>query len=140
MCPRCQGNGPNGVKLLVDHLRSNNVKFGMVWLDIEQCTKCWDTDVASNCAWVGSLVDEYERLGVKVGIYSSPGEWPMTVGGGCTRFTGKPLWYAHYDGEPSFSDYSGMRFGGWSAPYMKQFADHADNSCGVSIDRDWRPR
>lgn len=29
-----------------------------------------------------------------------------------------PLWYAHYDNSPSFSDYSS--FGGWSEPYAKQ--------------------
>ena len=29
-----------------------------------------------------------------------------------------PLWYAHYDNNPSFSDFS--PFGGWKEPYAKQ--------------------
>ena len=29
-----------------------------------------------------------------------------------------PLWYAHYDNIPSFSDFSS--FGGWTTPYAKQ--------------------
>ena len=33
-----------------------------------------------------------------------------------------PLWYAHYDNSPSFSDYSS--FGGWSEPYAKQVNSH----------------
>ncbi len=103
------------------------------------------------------------RSGVSIGMYSSEGEWPMTVGAGCTAFTNLPLWYAvrssvflfffpfyacpvfngsvfvqHYDGNPDFSD--GLyQFGGWTSPAMKQFDDSASNSCGLSVDRNWYP-
>ena len=34
-----------------------------------------------------------------------------------------PLWYAHYDNDPSFDDYDKARyqFGGWKKPFFKQF-------------------
>lgn len=37
----------------------------------------------------------------------------------CSKFTSLPLWYAHYDNNPSFSDYSKYSFGGWSTPNIK---------------------
>jgi len=46
------------------------------------------------------------------------------------------LWYAHYDGNPSFSDFS--PFGGWNHPNMKQYNGGA-TVCGVGIDQDWHP-
>eukprot|EP01090_Pellita_catalonica_P014981 TRINITY_DN393_c0_g1_i1.p1 TRINITY_DN393_c0_g1~~TRINITY_DN393_c0_g1_i1.p1 ORF type:complete len:234 (-),score=24.17 TRINITY_DN393_c0_g1_i1:78-779(-) len=139
MCKNCYKNGPSAVKELVDFLAAHHVKHGMIWLDIEQCSNCWSPDLSENCAFVSSLVDEYERLGAHIGIYSSNYEWGATVGHTCNRFTHLPIWYAHYDGNPSFSDWPSTRFGGWEKPAIKQFADKADNSCGVSIDRDWYP-
>lgn len=139
MCPNCK-NGVGSVDALVNYLRSNSVTFGMIWLDVEQCDGCWSSDLDANCQWVLTLVQEYQRLGVKIGMYSSEGEWPQTVGSGCNSFSSLPLWYAHYDGVPSFDDGPQFYdFGGWSQPAIKQFDDKAGNSCGVSVDRNWYP-
>lgn len=136
MCPNCAGNGRGAVKELVDYLRNNDVRFGQIWLDVEQCTNCWHADKRENCKWVGSLVDQYRAMGVSHGIYASPYEWSITVGDACD-YSHLPLWWADYDGKP---DFSGFRsFGGWKRPAMHQFADHADNSCGISVDRNWYP-
>jgi len=138
MCPQCSGNGVGAVQALVNYLRSNNVRFGMIWMDIEQCTGCWSANLGANCQWVATLGQTYRNLCITVGIYSSPYEWSATVGSGC-NLSSYPLWYAHYDGNPSFDDWNSVRFGGWGGPNVKQFADSAGNSCGVSIDRDWYP-
>ena len=74
MCPRCSGNGVSGVQSLVNYLRTNGVRFGMIWMDIEQCSGCWNADLGSNCAWVQSLAQTYVNLGIHLGIYSSPYE------------------------------------------------------------------
>ena len=42
--------------------------------------------------------------------------------------------YAHYDNNPSFSDFS--PFGGWSRPSIKQYTG-TSSVCGASIDNDW---
>eukprot|EP01013_Petalomonas_cantuscygni_P015230 TRINITY_DN3129_c0_g1_i1.p1 TRINITY_DN3129_c0_g1~~TRINITY_DN3129_c0_g1_i1.p1 ORF type:complete len:234 (-),score=18.79 TRINITY_DN3129_c0_g1_i1:353-1054(-) len=136
MCPNCR-NSPSSVRTLVDYLKSHNVKYGMIWLDIEQCSGCWNS-AAHNVEWIKSLLAVYRELGVRVGIYSSVYEWQQTMGSDAS-FSGYPLWYAHYDADPSFSDSWAYHFGGWTKPAMKQFADHADNSCGVSVDRNWYP-
>ncbi len=136
MCPNCN-NGPQSVQSLVNYLQSNSVRYGMIWVDVEECNGCWyDNNLAANCAWVKNLASTYQSLGVRVGVYTSAYEWSATVGPGCdmSQF---PLWYADYDKNPSFSGF--RPFAGWSAPSIKQFSDSADNSCGVSIDRDWYP-
>lgn len=52
---------------------------------------------------------------------------------GCAYFTSKPLWYAHYDNNPSFSDYSKYAFGGWSTPSIKQYLGDT-TLCSVGVD------
>lgn len=68
--------------------------------------------------------------------------WPrsVTVGQNTRGFPGLPLWYAHYDNVPSFSDSWAYEFGGWSSPAMKQYYDSDSGPCGVSyIDVNWYP-
>ncbi len=87
------------------------------------------------------------NMGVHVGIYSSIGEWGQTVGNSCTKMKDYPLWYAHYDNNPSFSDSWAYQFGGnkgkgiynyvgWTKPAMKQFND---NGPCVNVDVNWYP-
>ena len=67
------------------------------------------------------------------GIYTSASGWVPIVGSSWSypASKGLPLWYAHYDGKPSFSDFKA--FGGWAKPSMKQYiGDHT--SCGVGLD------
>ena len=45
-------------------------------------------------------------------------------------------WYAHYDGSPSFGDFS--PFGGWSSPAIKQYQGDA-SICGAGVDLNWYP-
>ena len=44
--------------------------------------------------------------------------------------------YAHYDGNPSFSDFSA--FGGWGKPNIKQYVGDA-GLCGADVDKNWYP-
>jgi hypothetical protein len=45
-------------------------------------------------------------------------------------------WYAHYDNNPSFSDFT--PFGPFKTPFAKQYSDQCGN-CGISSDCDWSP-
>ncbi len=67
---------------------------------------------------------------MKVGVYTSESQWGPIMGS-YTGGSAYPLWYAHYDGQPSFSDFT--PFAGWKAPSIKQFSD-AGAKCGVSYD------
>lgn len=54
----------------------------------------------------------------------------------CPGVAANKLWYAHYDGSASFSDFSA--FGGWAKPTMKQFAGDL-TVCGVDLDKNYHP-
>lgn len=42
---------------------------------------------------------------MKVGVYSSEGSWGSVCGSEkSSALSGLPLWYAHYDNVPSYSD------------------------------------
>lgn len=70
-----------------------------------------------------------------VGIYTSASQW-NPIACGSTALSGHPIWYAHYDNNPSFSDWA--PFGGWSRPSIKQYKD-TTSICGTQIDYDWYP-
>lgn len=73
--------------------------------------------------------------GERIGIYTSASQWEPIMGnwdGGRQH----PLWYAHYDDNPSFSDF--RPFGGWTRPSIKQFAG-TTSLCRAGIDKNWYP-
>ena len=114
----------------VNHLRQEGANFGMIWFDIEGS---WPGSVANNINFIHGLINQANALGIRWGIYTSRSQWdPIT--GGTTQFGAPALWYAHYDGSPSFSDFA--PFGGWSHPSIKQFAG-TTSLCGAGIDKNF---
>ncbi len=137
---------------------SGSGTYGTVWLDIEG-PQYWGSE-STNQAFFSALASELKSKGQNVGVYTSASQWEPIMG----SFTGGssfPLWsvsmmmillllfffffffflvsscrYAHYDNNPSFSDFS--PFGGWSKPAMKQFNGDA-SLCGAGIDENWTP-
>lgn len=92
-------------------------------------------DINDNCAFLDQLVREFKNRGKLVGIYSSLYMWESIFGNrnNCPYFTNLPLWYAHYDYDPSFSDYSIYQFGGWTKPAIKQYVGDT-TACGAGVD------
>ena len=58
----------------------------------------------------------------------------MGTVGACHEASSVPLWYAHYDNNPSFSDY--RQIGGWTKPAIKQYVGDA-SECGVGVDKNF---
>ena len=54
----------------------------------------------------------------------------------CITAAKVPLWYAHYDKDPSFNDWKS--FAGWTQPYMKQYNGDV-TLCSTDVDTNWRP-
>jgi GH25 family lysozyme M1 (1,4-beta-N-acetylmuramidase) len=108
-----------------------DIPFGKIWLDVEDGGQ---GAAQNNMNWVNrALAHTDQRLGAgRAGVYSSNYEWGLVMGGmrGPTNY---PLWYAHYDGNPSFSDWGSTAFGGWGGGFAKQFAGDA-SMCGASVD------
>ncbi len=111
----------------------SGINFGMLWLDIE--TGAGWGGAAANHAWLVAAVKQAQARGIRVGIYSSRYQW-STVMGSYSDLASLPIWYAHYDNNPSFSDF--QSFGGWSRPAIKQYAGDV-NVCGADVDANWYP-
>jgi len=133
-CYSC-GDPAGQVQRMVASLRANNVKYGMLWFDIEGPGTYWSGNTAANANFFKAMADEARSLGEVAGVYTSESQW-IPIMGGYTGGSSFPLWYAHYDNTPSFSDF--RAFGGWSKPAIKQYAGDA-TVCGVGIDKDWYP-
>jgi parallel beta-helix repeat protein len=104
---------------------------GRLWIDLEEgppAGQAADTTVSL----IGGALDECG--GFPCGIYTSEGWWTSYTassgdpnpGDGNADFTAYPLWYAHYSCplDPTFGDWGSISFGGWSAPFGKQYDDY----------------
>jgi len=132
-CPTC-GDPAGQVSAAVSNLASNGVQYGMLWFDIEG--PAYWMDQGSNQAFFNGLVSQAQAMGVTIGVYTSESQWSPIMGDGFTAGSAFPIWYAHYDNDPSFDDWS--PFAGWSSPAIKQY-EGTDTSCGYGVDRDWYP-
>jgi GH25 family lysozyme M1 (1,4-beta-N-acetylmuramidase) len=102
----------------------------MIWFDIEGT---WSGTQAAHNEFIHGLITEANALGIRWGIYTSESQWgPIT--GNTAQFGAPPLWYAHYDNNPSFSDF--RPFGGWQHPSIKQY-EGTVRVCGVEVDKNW---
>jgi len=132
-CFSC-GNPAGQVSTLVTYLKNNNVKYGQLWLDIEGPGTYWGSSQAANANFFAALVSEAKALGVSLGVYTSASQWNPIMGS-YTGGSSIPLWYAHYDNNPSFSDFTA--FGGWTRPNIKQY--NTGSLCGAGVDYNWYP-
>jgi len=140
-CPNCGGNNPafTVFRNLILDLKAQKVNFTFFYFDIEECPpqRCWTDDKKYNAEFLGQAV-----LGVKsaghdrIGIYSSQYTWASIMGSN-SSFADLVLWYPHWDGTTTFSDFE--PFAGWKVPHMKQYADTTDVGCYSNVDLDYFP-
>jgi GH25 family lysozyme M1 (1,4-beta-N-acetylmuramidase) len=123
-CVPC-GNPAGQATALVNAIKGQ--KYGVVWIDIE--VYAWSSSLTANQNFITTMANQLKSLGQTVGIYSSYYNWQSIVGLGWTGCSQYPLWYAHYDNNPSFSDFN--PFGGWKTPAIKQY-NGGTTLCGVS--------
>jgi len=133
-CPTCSSSAQSQVQSAVTFLQNNNVNYNRFWLDIEG-PQYWTSDVGTNVAFFNGLISQLQAMGQNIGVYTSASQWDPIMGGS-TSGSPFPLWYAHYDDNPSFSDFS--PFGGWSQPSLKQFDGDA-SVCSADVDLNWGP-
>jgi len=133
-CYKC-GDGKGQVNKAVSYLRSNNVRYGMLWLDIEGPGTYWSSSTTNNVNFINDMISEGRSLGVTLGIYTSASQWnPIT--GDWKGASSYPLWYAHYNSQQNFNDFS--PFGGWTHPAIKQYAGDT-TLCSSGVDLNWYP-
>jgi len=102
--------------------------YDRIWLDIE--IEAWSGDKAANVRFIQGLIQGCKNNGVPCGVYTNEYNW-STITGGWTGASDLPLWYAHYDGVESCSDFA--PFGGWSRAAKKQWKGNVA-LCGGLVD------
>uniref|UniRef100_A0A1I7Z041 Glycosyl hydrolase family 25 n=1 Tax=Steinernema glaseri TaxID=37863 RepID=A0A1I7Z041_9BILA len=125
----------NQVEATINRLRSDNAKFGMIWMDIER--QDWPSNKQTNRQFIRDMVNQADRMGVKVGIYSNPVNWEAIVGLNWSEMSEYPLWWANYNGSPSFNGFKA--FGGWTKPAIHQYLGDKQGPCDVKLDYNWYP-
>ncbi len=105
---------------------------GRMWLDVEQNPEALSASALA--ARIQAAVDACRaRATAECGIYTGPGFWKSYLAN-TTRFADLPLWYALYNRRTSLSDWNVERFGGWTSPEGKQWAEEV--LCAVGVDKD----
>jgi hypothetical protein len=134
-CPRC-GSPSKQVNTLVDYLSKNQTRFGRVWVDVEMKDDYWMTSTAANRVFFEGIIQTLAARRVSIGIYTSKSQWEPIMGSNYTRGAQYPLWYARYNNQINFNDFSA--FAGWQRPYIKQYVGDV-TVCGVDIDKNYMP-
>ena len=131
-CLSC-GDAAGQVASFWNSVVANKMDFKRLWFDIEGT---WYSSQASNRAFFEELTGKAQAYGIVYGIYASSYYWGEIVGSGYTfkYASTSPLWYPHYDNKATFSDFK--PFGGWSAPYIKQYAGDK-TLCSTDVDYDY---
>jgi hypothetical protein len=112
--------------------RASGFPIQRMWLDVEEAPRgVGPTALADR---VQAALDRCRAHGgASCGIYTGPGFWKSFMAD-TPRFAEVPLWYARYNRERTLSRWPAERFGGWSSPVAKQWAEEA--LCGVGVDKD----
>jgi len=125
-CVPCN-NPKEQVRALVEGVKGE--KYGMIWIDIEILN--WNADHNVNRNFILQLIEELKAENVNIGIYTNNHNWVNIVGSDWSALNEFPLWYAHYDDNPSFSDFTS--FGGWTKPSIKQYKG-TTSMCSGGVD------
>jgi len=117
-------------------VKDNDVNYGTFWLDVEPLDGVWEGE-SQNIEYIAALGEEAKNLGMSVGVYTTIDCWQGVVGSETSASLAKlPLWYAHYDNDPSYEDSAYFEFNGWTKPAMKQY-NGGSTLCDVEVDLDW---
>jgi hypothetical protein len=95
----CQvyNHSANNVVEAVNYARASGVDSPMWWLDVETLNR-WSANPGLNALTVKAAAETLQKLGLRVGVYSTPYMWRVITGG---DQNGLPVWVA---GAPTDAD------------------------------------
>lgn len=101
-----------------------------LWLDTED--QAAHLTAAALKRYLNTAVGAAEKGG-PIGIYTAKWWWVPAMKN-TDAFNQHALWYAAYDGVPTFDDWPVGKFGGWEKPLCKQYEGDV-YLCGVKVDK-----
>lgn len=112
--------------------RVQGFPIGRMWLDVED-EHFYGLGYKTIVQRLRDGLDECKKRGVACGIYTGAGFW-RTYMNDTKELADVPLWYARYSGGKTLAAWSTDKFGGWTKPAGKQWAEEA--LCKVGVDKD----
>ncbi|MEU1125541.1 hypothetical protein ABZ371_18740 [Streptomyces sp. NPDC005899] len=101
------------------YIKENNVRIGMIWLDVEGPGSYWGSSTSCNASTIQACMDGCKVAGHSVGVHTSESQW-VPICGGYTGASDLPLWYAHHDDVQSCAGFA--TFDEWTRPTLKQYS------------------
>eukprot|EP00829_Urostomides_striatus_P015920 TRINITY_DN5120_c0_g1_i4.p1 TRINITY_DN5120_c0_g1~~TRINITY_DN5120_c0_g1_i4.p1 ORF type:complete len:207 (-),score=48.31 TRINITY_DN5120_c0_g1_i4:104-724(-) len=91
--------------------------------------KEWDKDPKKNVEFLKNLTAEFTKYKLYLAIQTEAGAWTRIMGSS-TEFSKLLLWWVKHDKDPEPTKFK--PFGGWKAPFAKQFngAKYCENNVG----------
>ncbi|KAL7715718.1 lysozyme [Entamoeba marina] len=128
-CVSC-GNAAGQVSTFWNKIISYGVECRLVWFDIEGT---WTSSYSANIDFFEEMMNQARKIGINHGVYVSTHYWSTLFGSDYVYpyASSTPLWYPHYDNNPSFSDF--VAFGGFTTPSIKQYKG-TTSLCSASVD------
>ena len=131
-CFSC-GNVAGQVSTFWNNVVANQMDFTRLWFDVEGS---WSSDYGTNQAFLMEMVEQARAIGIVYGIYCSNYYWGLFFGSYTFPYANEvPMWYAHYDYDASFADWTS--FGGWAWPSIKQYQG-TTSMCDASVDLNYQ--
>lgn len=124
---------------IIQGLTARAITVRAIWIQVTSPTN-WPNNANSNINFINSIVSRARQSGLTVGIYTSYYDWNQITTGWSNIGNDVLLWYWNvYSGgvtgetPANFNDF--RKFGCWTAPSVKQFAQD-ETVCGITVNRD----
>jgi len=132
-CAKCSDIADQ-VHRLDEHIRSNNITYGQVWIDIEGAGEYWPTDKEKNRKIFDTLCSTAtEVFGTRfAGLYVSHRSWVNILGADYKEWGNLKVWYANWDHKPGFGNW--QPYGAFTTPTIHQYWGNYKEKCKMNVD------
>ncbi|KAF7632190.1 hypothetical protein Mgra_00008375 [Meloidogyne graminicola] len=134
---------------ILHYLKSNNAKFGRVWLCIQGSVGenndrkkyDWYENQEKNIKFIDEVIEILKEKNIQYGFYSRDWAWEEITGAIQKYNNNIPIWYDHLDHKNNFNDYyyNGYSFGNWKHPTIKKYESGTSETCGIYAEYNWKP-
>ena len=127
--PNTNGDPSQQIDAIISGL--SGCGYSYIFIDVEQYD--WK-DQSFNRNFLKTMIDHLVSRTGRCDIYTNKVQWGGIVGLDYTYGSKCGLWWASWDNQPNFNDFS--PFSGWNQAEMKQYTGDSQ-VCGSDIDHDY---
>ncbi|GMT01812.1 hypothetical protein PENTCL1PPCAC_23986, partial [Pristionchus entomophagus] len=90
----------------------------------------------ANQQFILDMASQGKAMGITIGVYTNNNSWGTIVGSSWNGVSSHPLWWANWNGQANFNNFS--PFGGWTKPAMHQYQGDVKGPCSIgNVDMSW---